>query len=68
MEHPQKQFLAVVLTAKVLREAAAAVGPYTEELLQVGGDRCSGHTLLGGRDGYTLLGCRPCSRRTGCAH
>ncbi|KIY99563.1 hypothetical protein MNEG_8398 [Monoraphidium neglectum] len=33
MEHPQKQFLSVVLTAKVLREAGAAVGPYTEELL-----------------------------------
>jgi len=34
MEHPQKQFLSVVLTAKVLREANAAVGAYTPELLQ----------------------------------
>ena len=34
MEHPQKQYLAVVLTAKVLREAGAAVGMYQAQLLQ----------------------------------
>jgi hypothetical protein len=34
MDHPQKQFLAVVLTGRVLHECPVAMQPYTEELLR----------------------------------
>ncbi|KAF6252874.1 hypothetical protein COO60DRAFT_490623 [Scenedesmus sp. NREL 46B-D3] len=34
MDHPQKQYLAIILTSKVLQECHAALGPYQGELLQ----------------------------------